>query len=139
LPVNGAVVLVDRGTCPFAQKEKAAVERGAVAMVVADNAIEEKMGGTLSETTDVKIPVVSVTKSDGALLRTMQGPATLQLSAETKNIHARNVIAQTPRQRSRGPGHQRQRIRCGCGSGDRIAIGQFARDPQRGAIRLLGC
>jgi Zn-dependent M28 family amino/carboxypeptidase len=95
LPVNGAVVLVDRGTCPFAQKEKAAVERGAVAMVVADNAIEEKMGGTLSETTDVKIPVVSVTKSDGALLRTMQGPATLQLSAETKNIHARNVIAQT--------------------------------------------
>ena len=95
LPVNGAVVLVDRGTCPFSQKEKAAVERGAVAMVVADNAIEEKMGGTLGETTDVKIPVVSVTKSDGALLRTMTGPATVQLSAETKTISARNVIAQT--------------------------------------------
>ncbi len=95
VPVNGAVVLVDRGTCPFAQKEKAAVERGAVAMVVADNAVEEKMGGTLGETTDVKIPVVSVTKSDGALLRTMQGPATVQLSAENKTISARNVIAQT--------------------------------------------
>jgi Zn-dependent M28 family amino/carboxypeptidase len=95
LPVNGAVVLVDRGTCPFAQKEKAAVERGAAAMVLADNAIEEKMGGTLGETTDVKIPVVSVTKSDGALLRTMQGPATLQLSAEARTIQARNVIAQT--------------------------------------------
>ncbi len=95
LPINGAVVLVDRGTCPFSQKEKAAAERGAVAMVVADNAIEEKMGGTLGEATDVKIPVVSVTKSDGALLRTMQGPATVQLSAETKNISARNVVAQT--------------------------------------------
>jgi Zn-dependent M28 family amino/carboxypeptidase len=95
LPVNGAVVLVDRGTCSFSQKEKAAAQHGAVAMVVADNAIEEKMGGTLGETTDVKIPVVSVTKSDGALLRTIMGPATVQLSAETKNISARNVIAQT--------------------------------------------
>jgi Zn-dependent M28 family amino/carboxypeptidase len=95
LPINGAVVLVDRGTCPFAQKENAAVQRGAVAMVVADNVVEEHMGGTLGETTDVKIPVVSVTKSDGALLRTTVGPATVKLSAETKTMQARNVIAQT--------------------------------------------
>jgi Zn-dependent M28 family amino/carboxypeptidase len=95
LPVNGAVVLVDRGTCPFAQKENAAVQRGAVAMVVADNVVEEQMGGTLGETTEVKIPVVSVTKSDGALLRTTVGPATVQLSAETKTVQARNVVAQT--------------------------------------------
>ncbi|MGB9249276.1 MAG: PA domain-containing protein, partial [Mycobacterium sp.] len=73
LPVNGAVVLVDRGTCPFAQKAGAAAERGAVAIVVADNVVEEQMAGTLGETTDVKIPVVSVTKPDGALLRATQG------------------------------------------------------------------
>jgi Zn-dependent M28 family amino/carboxypeptidase len=95
LPINGAVVLVDRGTCPFAQKENAAVQRGAVAMVIADNVVEEHMGGTLGETTDVKIPVVSVTKSDGALLRTTVGTATVKLSAETKTMQARNVIAQT--------------------------------------------
>src|SRR5580693_7653303 len=95
LPINGAVVLVDRGTCPFAQKENAAVQRGAVAMVIADNVVEEHMGGTLGETTDVKIPVISVTKSDGALLRTTVGPATVKLSAETKTMQARNVIAQT--------------------------------------------
>ena len=95
LPVNGAVVLVDRGTCPFTQKETAAAQRGAVAIVVADNVVEEKMGGTLGETTDVKIPVVSVTKADGALLRTTVGPATVQFSAETKTMQARNVIAQT--------------------------------------------
>ncbi len=94
-PINGAVVLVDRGTCPFAQKEGAAAQRGAVAMVVADNVVEEQMGGTLGEATDVKIPVVSVTKSDGALLRTLVGPATVQLSAESKTVQARNVIAQT--------------------------------------------
>jgi Zn-dependent M28 family amino/carboxypeptidase len=95
LPVNGAVVLVDRGTCPFAQKEAAAVQRGAVALVIADNVVEEHMGGTLGEKTDVKIPVVSVTKPDGAALRLTSGPVTIKLSADTKNIQARNVIAQT--------------------------------------------
>jgi Zn-dependent M28 family amino/carboxypeptidase len=95
LPVNGAVVLVDRGTCPFAQKEAAAVQRGAVAMVVVDNVVEEHMGGTLGEKTDVKIPVVSVTKPDGAALRAMSGTATVKLTAATKTIQARNVIAQT--------------------------------------------
>src|ERR1700735_4549970 len=53
------------------------------------------MGGTLGETTDVKIPVVSVTKSDVVVLRTTVGPAPVQRSAETKTIAARNVIAQT--------------------------------------------
>jgi Zn-dependent M28 family amino/carboxypeptidase len=95
LPVNGAVVLLDRGTCPFAQKEAAAVQRGAVALIVADNVVEEQMGGTLGETTDVKIPVVSVSKADGAALRLTSGPATVKLSAETKTMQARNVIAQT--------------------------------------------
>jgi Zn-dependent M28 family amino/carboxypeptidase len=95
LPVNGAVVLVDRGTCPFAQKEAAAVQRGAVALIVADNVVEEHMGGTLGDNTDVKIPVVSVTKPDGAALRLTSGPATIKLSAETKTLQARNVIAQT--------------------------------------------
>ncbi|EUA68714.1 PA domain protein [Mycobacterium xenopi 4042] len=88
LPVQGAVVLVDRGTCPFAQKEKAAVERGAVAMVVADNVDEKEMGGTLGENTDVKIPVVSVTKADGAQLRAQPGPATVKLKAETQTFQA---------------------------------------------------
>jgi Zn-dependent M28 family amino/carboxypeptidase len=95
LPVDGAVVLVDRGTCPFAQKEAAAAQRGAVAMIVADNVVEEQMGGTLGENTDVKIPVLGVTKPDGAALRLTSGPATVKLSAETKTLQARNVIAQT--------------------------------------------
>ncbi len=95
LPVQGAVVLVDRGSCPFKEKQAVAVERGAVALIVADNVDEEKMGGTLGETTDVKIPVVSVTKSDGAALRGMAGTATVKLDAHTDNIPSRNVIAQT--------------------------------------------
>jgi Zn-dependent M28 family amino/carboxypeptidase len=95
LPIKGAVVLVDRGTCPFKDKEAVAVERGAAALVIADNVVEEKMGGTLGENTDVKIPVVSVTKADGLALRGAKGTATVKLDAHTDNIASRNVIAQT--------------------------------------------
>ena len=95
LPVRGAVVLVERGTCPFAQKEDAAAQRGAVAMIVADNVDEQQMGGTLGPNTEVKIPAVSVTKSDGMQLRTQSGPVTVKLNANTQNVKARNIIAQT--------------------------------------------
>ncbi len=95
LPVRGAVVLVDRGTCPFAQKEDAAAQRGAVAMIVADNVDEQQMGGTLGPNTVVKIPVVSVTKSVGVQLRAEPGPTTIKLDASVQSFKARNVIAQT--------------------------------------------
>lgn len=95
LPVRGAVVLVDRGTCPFAQKEDAAAQRGAVAMIIADNVDEEQMGGTLGPTTEVKIPVLSVTKSTGVQLRGEPGPTTIKLDASAQSFKARNVIAQT--------------------------------------------
>jgi Zn-dependent M28 family amino/carboxypeptidase len=95
LPVQGAVALVDRGSCPFAQKEDVATQRGAVAMIVVDNVDEEQMGGTLGVNTDVKIPVVSVTKSVGVQLRAQPGPTTVKLNAATQSFRVRNVIAQT--------------------------------------------
>lgn len=95
LPVQGAVVLVDRGSCPFADKQAIAAKLGAVAMVVADNVDEPQMGATLGEDTDVKLPVVGVTKADGARLRANPGPTTLKLEASTQAVKARNVIAQT--------------------------------------------
>ncbi len=95
LTVSGAVVLVDRGTCPFKEKMAIAVDKGAVALVIADSIDEEKMGGTLGEATQVKIPVVSVTKADGAMLRGGHGTMTVKLDAHTDEIPARNVIAQT--------------------------------------------
>lgn len=95
LPVKGAVVLVDRGSCPFAEKQSIVAKLGAVGMVVADNVDEEKMGGTLGENTSVTIPVVSVSKADGARLRAAPGPTTIKLDATTTAISARNVIAQT--------------------------------------------
>ncbi|OBK22567.1 amidohydrolase [Mycobacterium asiaticum] len=95
LPVQGAVVVVDRGSCQFAQKEDAAAQRGAAALIIVDNIDEQSMGGTLGANTDVKIPVVSVTKSVGFQLRSKSGPATIKLIASTRSFKARNVIAQT--------------------------------------------
>jgi Zn-dependent M28 family amino/carboxypeptidase len=86
---------VDRGSCQFWAKEQAAVERGAVGLIIADNVTEERMSGTLGAQNDVKIPVVNVSKSDGAKLRTAPGPTTIKVDAKVKTLKARNVIAQT--------------------------------------------
>ncbi|KUI23722.1 M28 family metallopeptidase [Mycobacterium sp. GA-2829] len=95
LPVQGAVVLVDRGECPFGVKEAVAAERGAVALVVANNVDGEVVNGTLGEDADAKIPAVSVTKAIGGELRAAPGPTTLKLDAGVRTERTRNVIAQT--------------------------------------------
>ncbi|GAS97782.1 lipoprotein aminopeptidase lpqL [Mycolicibacterium canariasense] len=95
LPVRGAVVLVDRGTCPFGDKQANAAKRGAVALIVANNVDGDEFGGTLGEDTDVQIPVVSVTKAEGARLRAAPGPVSLTMKAGVNIDRTRNVIAQT--------------------------------------------
>ena len=95
LPVKDAVVLVDRGSCHFSEKQTIAARLGAAALIIADNVDEERMGGTLGGDTDVTIPVVSVSKADGARLRAEPGSVTLILDATTKSVSARNILAQT--------------------------------------------
>ena len=95
LPVSGAVVLVDRGHCPFSEKATVAADRGAVGVVIADNVDERRMGGTLGEDTAVTIPVVSVSKADGAQLRAQPGDVTIEVNASMRELTTRNVIAQT--------------------------------------------
>ncbi|MEU0496768.1 M28 family metallopeptidase [Mycobacterium sp. NPDC006124] len=96
LDVKGAVVLVDRGACPFGDKQAVAAERGAVAVIVANNVDGDEIGGgTLGEDTDVKIPSVSVSKGDGARLRATPAQTTIALNAGVRVDRTRNVIAQT--------------------------------------------
>lgn len=97
LPVAGAVVLVDRGSCPFGQKQSVAAERGAVAVIIANNEDGENVAaGTLGDSTNVRIPVVSVTKDVGEQLRGQPGaPTVLTLNAGVRMEKTRNVIAQT--------------------------------------------
>lgn len=96
IEVKGAVVLVDRGKCPFADKASSASERGAVAVIVANNQDgENEMGATLGDHNDVKIPVITVTKASGQRLRAAPGPTTIKLNAGVRVEKTRNVIAQT--------------------------------------------
>ncbi|WP_123027103.1 M28 family metallopeptidase [Mycolicibacterium stellerae] len=95
LPVAGALVLVDRGSCQFSQKQAAAAERGAVALIVANNDEGDEMGGTLGEDSNPKIPVVSITNASGERLRAAPGESTLVLDAGVRVEKSRNVIAQT--------------------------------------------
>ncbi len=88
-------MLVDRGKCPFSEKEKAAADRGAVALIVANNEDNDEMGGTLGENTAVRIPVISVNKADGERLRAEPGDTAIKLNAGVRTEKARNVIAQT--------------------------------------------
>src|SRR6201999_3379546 len=90
LAVAGAVVLVDRGRCPFGDKQLAAAARGAVALIVADNVDDDQSGATLGEQTHVTIPVVSVSKSDGAQLRGHPNTATIKLNAGVRVEKTRN-------------------------------------------------
>lgn len=97
LPVQGAVVLVDRGTCQFGEKAAIAAKRGAVAVLIADNEDRpvEEFGGTLGRKNTVKIPVLAVTKAEGARLRADPGEATVKLKAGVDVKQTSNVIAQT--------------------------------------------
>ncbi len=96
IDTRGAVVLVDRGSCPFGAKQSVAADRGAVALIVANSQEGEMSGGTLGRDTDVEIPVISVSKADGARLRDQQGaPTAIKLNAGVRKEKTRNVIAQT--------------------------------------------
>ena len=95
LPVAGAVALVNRGTCRFEVKQAVAAQRGAVAMIVADNVEQTEMVGTLSARTDIALPVVSVSKVAAAGLRADSGEVTLALNAGVRVEKFRNVVAQT--------------------------------------------
>lgn len=94
LDVSGAVVLVDRGVCPFAQKQKIASERGAAAMIVVNNEDGPLIGGTLGDPDAGEIPTGGVSRADGAVLAGA-GEVTLVLDTETETSKGRNVIAQT--------------------------------------------
>ena len=95
LDVAGAVVLVDRGTCYLFEKAAVAKERGAVAVVIANDVEEKVFSGSMSEEDGITIPVLSVTKADGARLRSETGTATVIAEAKVDQVKTRNVIAQT--------------------------------------------
>lgn len=66
IDLAGKVVLVDRGTCTFASKAQRAAEAGAIGIVIVNH--EDDTAPGMSGEGD-SIPIVSVGRSDGELLR----------------------------------------------------------------------
>ena len=68
--VRGKIALIDRGTCFFSSKVRAAQQAGAVAVVMVNNVdgFPIPMGGS-GDTSDIKIPGVMISRTDGAILR----------------------------------------------------------------------
>ena len=65
--VEGAVALVQRGDCTFAEKVQFATEKGAVAALVYNNAEVGPAAGTLGGTNDF-VAIAGITRADGLRL-----------------------------------------------------------------------
>lgn len=95
LDVTGAIVLVARGGCPFAAKQQVAADRGAAAVLVANNQEGALTGGTLGGKEAARIPTGGISKEDGAALAQFTGDVTLTLDTSTASTRSRSVVAQT--------------------------------------------
>ena len=93
LDATGAIALVPRGVCPFVEKQRAAAERGAAAVIIVNNT-DGPLGGTLGDKDVGTIPVASVSTADGAALAALPA-VTLSIDAKAEKVKTRNVIAQT--------------------------------------------
>lgn len=65
--MRGCIAVIGRGGCPFTDKARAVEQAGAVAAVIVNHA--DFLFNVLGEASEVTIPVVSVTKSDGEALQ----------------------------------------------------------------------
>ena len=94
--VQNSIVLVSRGTCPFAVKQQLATAAGALGIVVYNNVPDAPVNGTLGGAVD-GIPAGGVTQAAGqAMLGQLGREATLDIDVEITNTSTFNVITQTP-------------------------------------------
>lgn len=96
--VEGAIAVVSRGVCPFADKAVAAEAAGASGLVVHNN-VEGMLFGTLGVEGLASIPVAGATQADSLAVRGLieAGPVTgtLDLRSHTEEATSFNVIAET--------------------------------------------
>lgn len=72
--LNGKVALVDRGTCFFVDKVRAAQGAGAIAVVVVNNVEGPPVGmAGIGEIADIRIPAVMISRADGERLKPLLG------------------------------------------------------------------
>ena len=93
--VAGKIVLVSRGACPFAQKQAAAADAGAVGAIIYNNE-GGPLNGTLGDPAAARIPTGGITQADGQALSGQDGASvTLDLREFQESRTSYNVIAET--------------------------------------------
>ncbi|HEY5786379.1 MAG TPA: M28 family peptidase [Microlunatus sp.] len=91
---TGAVALIRRGGCTFAQKAQTAAAAGAVAAVISNNTAGP-LDGTLGEAGST-IPTGGISQADGDVLAAQAGAtATVDLRSHIEERRSKNVIAET--------------------------------------------
>ncbi|MDA3628668.1 M28 family metallopeptidase [Saccharopolyspora oryzae] len=93
--VAGTVVLISRGACSFADKQRIASEAGAVGAIIYNN-VEGPLNGTLGDADAGRIPTAGVTQQVGQALAGQAGAEVkLDVQARFESVTTRNVVAQT--------------------------------------------
>jgi hypothetical protein len=82
--LTGKIALIDRGTCGFAIKVKNVQNAGAIAAIVADNAVGSPPAGLGGADPTITIPSGRITLADGnAIKAALVGPVTAKLGLDT--------------------------------------------------------
>ena len=80
--VNGRIALAARGTCSFGEKATNAINAGAAAVLISNNA-PGVFGGTLGgQIGDGSVPVVGISLEDGVFLRAQAAPVNLAWTSQ---------------------------------------------------------
>jgi minor extracellular serine protease Vpr len=82
---NGKVALVQRGACSFAEKAIRAIQAGATAVVVQNNA-SGVFSGTLGEALPDPRPVVGISLEDGNFIRAQTAPVNMTWTAQSASF-----------------------------------------------------
>jgi hypothetical protein len=89
--VLGKFVLIDRGRCFFVEKAQNAIEAGAIGVIIANN-VEVQLGVMGGVSARLQIPVVSISKADGAAIRGALGAGvSLTLFADPQQLSGADV------------------------------------------------
>ncbi|QHD86565.1 M28 family peptidase [Gordonia sp. JH63] len=91
---RGAIAVITRGTCTFADKARNAESAGAVGVVMVNNEPGPLTGATLGPDDRPGIPVLGVAGDDAERVRSARSVA-LAVEAKTTGITTRNLIAET--------------------------------------------
>ena len=129
---TGAISLISRGTCPFAQKAANALTAGAIGAVVYNN-VPGNLAGTLGGPGDYP-PTVGVTQEAGeAILAQIQAGAvegTLLTNVIEENRTTYNVLAETK-------GGDKQNVVMAGGHSDSVEAGPGINDDGSGIVGIL--